>query len=120
MSTLAGSASVGCQDGGTNALFSSPSDVVVSFDNIIYVADTHNEVIRMLDPALGIVSTVAGNGAVGFANGVDNDSKINIARACGASSDSPCPSGILFTHFCLLIICFGLPVLYEGQILRLK
>jgi len=120
VSTLAGSASVGCQDGGTNALFSSPSDVVVSFDNIIYVADTHNEVIRMLDPALGIVSTVAGNGAVGFANGVDKDSKINIARACGASSDSPCPSGILFTHFCLLIICFGLPVLYEGQILRLK
>ena len=66
--TLAGS-SIGYKDGtGTSAKFNTPSDIAVSDDNIIYVADTGNHVIRKID-STGDVTTLAG---IAHSNGIQN------------------------------------------------
>ncbi len=66
--TVAGSGEHGDSgDGGpaTNADFSFPSDVAVGTDGTIYIADSDNHRIRMVDAA-GTVTTFAGTGEPGF------------------------------------------------------
>ncbi|MEZ5351092.1 MAG: hypothetical protein R2762_00515 [Bryobacteraceae bacterium] len=48
------------------ARFHEPHGVVISPDQMLYVADTHNNRVRRIDLATGLVSTVAGNGKAGF------------------------------------------------------
>lgn len=65
-------------DGGAaiNATLNMPSDVAVSPDNSIYIADTWNNVIRKIDAA-GNISTVAGTGTAGYsANGTNAKSAL--------------------------------------------
>ena len=66
VSTLAGLAgSPGFADGtGTNARFFAPSGIALDAATNIYVADSGNQVIRMVTPG-GVVSTLAGNPGVG-------------------------------------------------------
>lgn len=69
VSTMAGDPASGFADGnGTNARFSVPSNIDISANNDIYVADRANNRIRKVT-ASGDVSTIAGTGAQGAANG---------------------------------------------------
>jgi sugar lactone lactonase YvrE len=69
VSTLAGSGTSGSAEGvGTAAQFNSPRAVAVDAAGNVYVADGLNHKIRQITPA-GEVSTLAGSGAYGFADG---------------------------------------------------
>jgi len=67
--TLAGGTSPGSADGtGTAASFNNITGLAVDVSGNVYVADNGNNRIRMVSPA-GVVSTIAGTGAIGSANG---------------------------------------------------
>ena len=69
VTTLAGSGTVGSADGtGTTAQFSAPFSLTVDASGTVYVADTENHIIRVITPS-GVVSTLAGTGTPGFADG---------------------------------------------------
>jgi hypothetical protein len=69
VSTLAGSAEVGYRDGkGSEARFKYPTDLTVSPEGVVFVADTFNHRIRRIEPD-GTVSTFIGNGQQGVAEG---------------------------------------------------
>ena len=68
VSTLAGSTE-GFADGiGNTAQFNGPLGVAVDSSGNVYVADSYNHLIRKITPA-GVVSTLAGTGTEGFADG---------------------------------------------------
>lgn len=54
-------------DGGpaTAAEIDSPDGLAVNATGWLYLADTHNQRIRMVDPALGTITTLAGTGMAG-------------------------------------------------------
>ena len=69
VSTFAGSGANGFADGtGSAAKFSWPSGIAIDEAGNLYVADNGNQRIRKISPA-GEVSTFAGNGENGFADG---------------------------------------------------
>ena len=66
---LLGVAHSGFADGpGVTAQFSSPSGVAVKSNDVVVVADTNNYRIRLVATD-GTVTTLAGSGTYGFANG---------------------------------------------------
>ena len=70
--TVAGNGKAGYADGpARQAQFNGPIGVAVDPSGNIYVADSYNDRIRMITPD-GQVSTVAGKGAPGFADGDRN------------------------------------------------
>lgn len=80
VSTLAGSGVAGTADGkGREAQFNGPIGVAVDAAGVVYVADTYNDSIRRIAPD-GTVTTIAGNGAPGDADGA----------ALKAGFDTPC------------------------------
>ena len=69
VSTFAGSMFNGYDDGqGTSARFDEPRGIAVAATGNIYVADTRNHRIRKITSS-GVVTTLAGSGSVGAANG---------------------------------------------------
>ena len=68
VSTLAGSIKGSANGRGTSALFHYPRDVAVDASGHVYVADGSNHLIRKITPE-GEVSTLAGSGRAGSANG---------------------------------------------------
>lgn len=70
VSTLAGTGSAGAADGdGPTASFNGPFGVAAGRYDTVYVADAFNHSIRRIT-STGAVSTLAGTGSVGAANGV--------------------------------------------------
>ena len=87
VSTLAGSAySNGFTNAtGTAARFSIPFDVAVDSSGNLFVTDRNNHSIRKVTP-LGVVSTLAGSGSMGYSNG--NGSAAQFKFPSGLTVDS--------------------------------
>ena len=69
VTTLAGTGSSGSANGtGTSASFYSPTGITTDGTNL-YVADYGNNAIRQIVISTGVVTTVAGTGSSGSANG---------------------------------------------------
>lgn len=91
VTTLAGSGSQGSMDGiGISASFNSPGSVAVDRSGNVYVADTFNSKIRKITFE-GVVSTLAGTGVGGFADGAG--SVANFFRPLGIIVDN---NGIVY------------------------
>jgi serine/threonine-protein kinase len=70
VTTFVGTLSPGSANGtGTYASFFQPTGVAVDVSGNVYIADNGNNLIREISPA-GVVTTMAGNGTVGFVNGI--------------------------------------------------
>lgn len=75
--TLAGSKKAGAADGkGSDASFKSPAGICIDNKGFIYVADRGNNLIRVISPE-GIVSTLAGSGKLGYADGNGKTARFN-------------------------------------------
>jgi hypothetical protein len=84
ISTVAGNGTAGYSgDGGmaTSAKLYHPFDVAVDNSDNIFIADSYNNRIRMVNSA-GIINTVAGNGMAAFYgdNGLASLSKVNLPK----------------------------------------
>ncbi|HEY7956227.1 MAG TPA: hypothetical protein VII38_13085, partial [Polyangia bacterium] len=82
VSTYAGAKSSGSADGtGTQARFFAPQGLVAD-DQAVYVADTANQVIRKVELATGVATTLAGaSGQPGNTNGAATDARFNQPEA---------------------------------------
>lgn len=77
ISTLAGNGVAGLRNGvGTNALFDCPTGVAVDRAGNVYVADSHNHVIRKISTN-GTVTTYAGKGGFGYRDGISTNALFN-------------------------------------------
>jgi sugar lactone lactonase YvrE len=84
VSTLAGSGIAGYVDGvGAEAQFALVGAVVADPAGNLYVSDRLNSVIRKITPA-GVVSTFAGSGTRGHADGPSDQAQFNVPQRMGA------------------------------------
>ena len=89
ISTVAGIGSYGYSgDGGaaTNASINNPTMVTADSAGNIYIADAYNQVIRKVNTN-GIISTIAGNGVVGFAGDGGMGNNASMADPNGVAVD---------------------------------
>ena len=86
ITTLAGSGSVGSTDGVSSAAsFNYPNGIAIDSAGNIFVADYINNRIRMVTSA-GVVSTLAGNGAAAFADGLATNASFNAPKGVAVDS----------------------------------
>lgn len=84
---IAGSGNSGSANGrGTAASFYFPSALAIDAANNIYVADAANNIIREIDPQ-GNVSTIAGSGAIGFADGMNTSASFNFPQGIAVDNN---------------------------------
>ncbi|MBS1533560.1 MAG: T9SS type A sorting domain-containing protein [Bacteroidetes bacterium] len=77
VTTFAGTGLQGSADGAANtASFRYPAGIGLDSDGNVYVSEQGNVKVRKITPA-GIVSTLAGNGTTGFANGMGSNASFN-------------------------------------------
>ena len=87
VTTLAGSRNAGSTDGpGSAASFSQPAGVAVDGAGNVYVADSFNNKIRIID-AIGAVTTLAGSGIAGLTNGTGTGASFNGPGGVAVDSD---------------------------------
>ncbi|MBM3271182.1 MAG: hypothetical protein FJZ01_26415 [Candidatus Sericytochromatia bacterium] len=87
VSTLAGDGTAGSLDGpGSSARFYMPIGIAVDASGTVYVGDAFNQRIRKVTPA-GLVTTLAGDGTGGFADGASTSARFSypVALAVDAS-----------------------------------
>ncbi len=86
VTTFAGS-TVGFNDGAaTIAKFNYPRGLAVATDGTVYVADTGNNCIRKISVE-GVVSTLAGNGIKGFADGLGTSAQFSSPWGLAVAAD---------------------------------
>ncbi len=87
VTTIAGTPGVfGTLDGpGSVALFSHPFGITIDLPGNLYVSDSGNNTVRMITPAL-VVSTLAGSGGGGFADGIGRAASFQ--SPCGIAADA--------------------------------
>ena len=96
ISTVAGNGSPGYSgDGGqaTAAELDSPSGVAVDAAGDLFIADTVNDVIREVNQANGVITTVAGDGSYGYSGDNGQATAAELASPYGVTWDA---SGDLF------------------------
>ena len=77
VTTLAGTGSSGSANGtGTSASFNNPYGITTDGTNL-YVSDTYNHLIRQIVISTGVVTTLAGTGSSGTANGTGTSASFN-------------------------------------------
>ncbi|MEW6131397.1 MAG: RHS repeat-associated core domain-containing protein [Acidobacteriota bacterium] len=87
VSTFAGS-QAGFADGNVaQAQFRNPTGVAAGANEIVYVADSDNHSIRKI-AADGTVTTLAGNGAAGFADGTGGATQFNRPQGIAVDADN--------------------------------
>src|SRR5262245_31249913 len=86
VSTIAGGARGFADGSGTQAAFSTPSGLALAADGTLFVADTGNHAIRRITPD-GRVSTVAGDGTAGYADGPALQARFNGPIGIALASD---------------------------------
>lgn len=111
VSTFAGTGTAGFADGGaTSAKFSGPNGLAIDAQGVIYVSDYDNSRIRKVLPN-GTVSTVAGTGQRGFADGpgssaqfsgpeglaLDEHGTLYVAEFAGQRIRKISPNGVVST-----------------------
>ena len=98
VSTLAGSGTAGFVNGtGSTARFDSPHGVAIDAFGNIYVADNGNHSIRKITPA-GEVSTLAGNGTMGFVDGAVNTARFSFPRGVAVDASNNIYVADYFNH----------------------
>ncbi|OOQ57997.1 cadherin-like beta sandwich domain-containing protein [Mucilaginibacter pedocola] len=87
VTTLAGTQALGANNGpSASATFRQPIGLSSDFNGNLYVADKGNHMIRKITSA-GVVSTFAGNGAAGRANGVGTAASFDTPSAVAVESN---------------------------------
>lgn len=77
VTSFAGNGNPAFADGlGTAASVNCPADLTIDAQGNLFFADVNNHRIRKITPA-GVVSTIAGNGLVGFADGYGTNTVLN-------------------------------------------
>jgi len=88
--TVAGNGTPGFSgDGGpaTEASLAWPRDAAIGRDGRLYIADTDNHRVRVVDPATGIITTFAGNGVADFAGDGGMPTAASLQRPWGITFD---------------------------------
>ncbi|GMH46099.1 hypothetical protein BSKO_14063 [Bryopsis sp. KO-2023] len=62
--------------GGSNALLQHPLGVCVADDGKVFVADSYNHKVKILDPSANSVASLVGSGQIGFADGSGGSAKL--------------------------------------------
>jgi sugar lactone lactonase YvrE len=87
LSILAGSGEFGYADGiGNAAMFKFPTDVAIDNAGNLFVADAENHRIRKISPS-GVVTTFAGSGIPGNADGIGNAASFTAPTGIAVGSD---------------------------------
>lgn len=86
VTTLAGGGNAGYADGaGGAARFSGPKGICAAKNGTVYVADTDNNRIRRISTT-GVVTTLAGDGTAGYAEGATTNARFNAPRGIALNS----------------------------------
>ena len=113
--TLAGSDFAGSVDGvGSAATFNEPQGVAVDSTGVVYVADTYNQQIRKVLPN-GTVSTLAGSGVQGFADGVGIVAQFNHPSSVAVDSTGVVYVADSFNHRIRKILPDGTVSTFAGR-----
>jgi len=91
ITTIAGIGTQGFSgDGGpaTAAALDSPIGIALDSGKNLYIADTHNNCIRKISSTTGIITTIAGTGALGYSGDSSRATNANMALPRGLTVDA--------------------------------